>query len=732
MTGFEKSSGETLGSEEARASSSAAPRSRTKRRLFAAFTASVPLLAFVALEATLRLAGFGSGYPLFVAADSAGKYGMMNPLVGHRYFFGEAIVPGVTRDVFLREKTPDTYRIVVQGGSSALGYPYFYGGAFPRMLERRLQRTFPERDIEVVNTGMTAVMSYTLRDFADEIVEIEPDAVLIYAGHNEYYGVFGVGSSLSVGGSPTFIRTYLALRRLRTVQLLRAGLTPIRRVLGSGPEEASPRTQMERMVKERTIPYGSPLYRRGVERFRANLEDLLERYRREGIPVFVATLVSNERDQPPFISSPQPGVEEGEWEAAVRAALGALEAGDTAAVRRGMGDLVGRDSTNAEAFFTAARSVDRAGAYSLARELYLGAKDRDQLRFRAPEAMNAVIRETAERAGATVVDVQSFFAAESPDGIPGRTLLTEHLHPRLEGYFLMADAFYEALRRAGEIGSWEAVIPRDEARRDPPYTAVDSLHGELQIRALTAGWPFHSGDPPSSDPPARGGSDGLRADAGEDLPQRLARALYRREMTWPGVTYALYRHYESAGAFDLARRTARALSQEFPDLPTPYELWGMAALRAGDPEEAASVLEKAYAIQRRHHTAAMLGSALLAAGDRERALRHLEEAADLAPPDEPVPRAALSAARALPALERAVAERPRDPERLYDLAAAYAAVNQVERARALLERALAVAPSNAPARTLLERLQPGGGEPTSGSEGGGAEPPGGVEPTRGR
>lgn len=587
-------------------------------------TASVPVLAFVALEGLLRLVGFGGSYPLFVPVEPVegvarveGGYLRMNPRVGHRYFSGDAIVPGVTRDVFERVKGADTYRIVVQGGSTALGYPYLFGGAFPRMLEWRLAETFPERRFEVVNTAMTAVNSYTLDDFGEEIVAIEPDAVLIYAGHNEYYGALGVGSSQRVAGSRSFIRAWLTLRRLRTVQLFRDALAMARGLVAPAPRAASNRTRMEGMVGDRTIPYGSELYERGVEQFRANLEALLTRYREAGIPAYVATVVSNERDQPPFVSAPDPGIGAGEWQRATEAALAAAGAGDAPAARAAVSEVAARDSTDAAAFYRAARALDSAGAAGLARPLYLGAKDRDQLRFRAPEAMNEVIREVAGRTGAVVVDVQAAFADASPGGIPGHELISEHLHPRLMGYFEMADAFYEALRAAGAIGPWENHVSRAMARRELPYTVVDSLHGELRIRALTSGWPFRPapGSEPAGAAGAAGGAGGEAdpADAIGWLPDteraRIAGALFRGEIVWPQAMQALYAHYVETGEPDRARHVGRVMAQEMPEIPTPYVMWGSAALRAGKPQEAIAALETAHRLAPSHRTASLLGSA---------------------------------------------------------------------------------------------------------------------------
>src|SRR5690606_5250088 len=147
-------------------------------------------------------------------------------------------------------------RIFVQGASSAVGFPFYRGGSFPRMLKHRLSQTFPEKNIEVVNTGITAVNSYTLWDLTDEIINQKPDLVIIYAGHNEYYGALGVGSSTALGNHPFLIRTYLFFKDLRLFQFLDDTYTSMR-----SSEPAKPgigeTTLMEVMVKEQRIGFNS-------------------------------------------------------------------------------------------------------------------------------------------------------------------------------------------------------------------------------------------------------------------------------------------------------------------------------------------------------------------------------------------------------------------------------------------------------------------------------------------
>jgi len=80
---------------------------------------------------------------------------------------------------------------------------------FSRILNQRLSDAFPEKQIEIVNTATAAINSYALLDFMDEILEKQPDAILIYAGHNEFYGALGVASTETLGKFRPLIKLYL-------------------------------------------------------------------------------------------------------------------------------------------------------------------------------------------------------------------------------------------------------------------------------------------------------------------------------------------------------------------------------------------------------------------------------------------------------------------------------------------------------------------------------------------
>ncbi|HEX5649122.1 MAG TPA: GDSL-type esterase/lipase family protein [Steroidobacteraceae bacterium] len=424
-----------------------------RQRLLWLITVLSPLVLLAAVEGALRLAGVGALEPLFVPVASAPGYLQPNPDAIRRFFPDPSRAPDVSIDTtwFPARKDASTLRIFVQGESSAAGFPYGRWASPAAMLQQRLQRSYPDRNVEVVNTAMAAVTSYVLLDFADEIIAQQPDAVVIYTGHNEFLGIGGVGSSLVSARSPVVARAIASLRRLHVYRALERTLGP---VLGPEQDPLSDRggTLMARVAKERSIPLDSGLFVRGERQFRGNLDRLLARYAQAGVPVFVGTLASNLRDQPPFVS--------------------VVDAGpDSAAVR-----------------YETARRRDRDGKYAEALVEYTAAKDLDGLRFRAPESFDTVIRDVAKRRGATVVDVRGALANAARDGIVGADLMLEHVHPNVEGYFRLASAFYPAL--VARVGQPTVAVDDAMARAELPVTEIDRLHGEYRVAVLRNDWPF--------------------------------------------------------------------------------------------------------------------------------------------------------------------------------------------------------------------------------------------------
>ena len=415
-----------------------------------------PIIVLVALEIFLRIIDYGYNLEQWVDAGG-GKY-IINPNIGRRYFTSGDFSPNTIEDVFDQHKKSNSFRVFVLGGSSAEGFPFNPMGSFSRYIRKRLELTYPNTKIEVVNISMTAVNSYTVLDLLPGVLDQKPDLVLIYAGHNEYYGALGVGSVQSYGSSRLLIRLLLYLNKFKTTQLVRNSIQWVVSLFASENNESSG-TLMSRMAKDKYILLNSKEFNAGPQQFKENLTDVLNLIRGKGIPVILGRLVSNLKDQKPFISVNTPGYK------------------------------------TADQIYEEAGEEFKNNNFDKADSLFRLAKDLDVLRFRAPEKFNKIIDDLGKEFHLAIVPIDSVFSSASPEGIVGDNLVVDHLHPNVQGYQLMGKAFYDYMEKEGCLPRIEnAKIPFNEqdslTRANFVFTKLDSVMGNDFVKLLKIDWPY--------------------------------------------------------------------------------------------------------------------------------------------------------------------------------------------------------------------------------------------------
>jgi tetratricopeptide (TPR) repeat protein len=519
------------------------------------------------LELTLRLVGYGKDMRLIATDVINGRvWHVMNPYVKERYFTRFEFNPSTSPDYFLVPKPPGTFRIFCLGGSTTVGFPYWYNAALSSFLRDRLRLMLPGRQVDVINLAMTATNSFTVLDMAREVVEYEPDLVIVYDGHNEFYGALGVASHESFS-APRWLKL-LSLRLLRfyTVQLIRDGIGLF---AGSGEDPAAgrpPGTMMEKLARGRAIPYGSSLYREGEETFRRNLEDLRDLLRRHRVPLILGTQVSNLRDQAPFVSGniPEGPEESARFHQRFNEGISAFLDGRPAEALVSLRSLVPSDSLRAETLYWIARCLDTLGRPREAEQAYVLARDYDQLRFRTSSDFNRIILSMADDTTTSVVDVEQAFRAHSPDSLIGSSLIFEHLHPRSWGEYLMAQAYAREMRRRGlpvPAGEWHAVDMRSDSLlwESRPVTELDERTASRRTEVLMSGWPFTDQFPIVDAVPP-----------GDTLGQ-LAESLVRARIGWPEAHDEAASWYLSRNDLAAAAKEYRAIVNQLPMISVqPY------------------------------------------------------------------------------------------------------------------------------------------------------------------
>ncbi len=416
----------------------------------------LPFIFLIVLEIFLRVINYGYNFDQWVNVVE-GKY-VINPDIGRKYFTTGAFNPTTSEDEFDIHKNANSFRVFVLGGSSAEGFPFDPMGSFARYIRRRLELVYPHTTVEVVNIAMTAVNSYTLLDLLPGVLKQKPDLILIYAGHNEYYGALGVGSEQSFGSSRAVIELMLYLDNFKITQLVRNSIHWILSLFSSGSKTPAG-TLMSRIVKDKFILLNSKEFNSGIQQFKDNLTDILHLAKDKGVPVILGRLVSNLKDQKPFISVNTPGYK------------------------------------TADQVYKEAENEFKNNNFRDADSLFKLAKDLDALRFRAPEKMNNVIDELGKEFHVPVVPIDSAFNSASPDGIVGNDLIVDHLHPNEKGYQLMGKAFYDYMEKFGDLPKTEnAEIPFDEqdslTRANFVFTKLDSIIGNDNITILKNNWPY--------------------------------------------------------------------------------------------------------------------------------------------------------------------------------------------------------------------------------------------------
>ncbi len=451
-----------------------------------------PLVVLALLEGGLRLGGYGYDPGFALEVPDRGTLGT-NLRFGWRFFpRATARVPLLFE--FAEEKPADTVRVFVLGASAAQGYPTG-SFSFARILEVMLERAWPAADFEVINTSIAATNSHVVLPIAREVVEYDPDLLIVYLGNNEVIGPYGIGSGRSDGGGIDLIRTGIALREWRVGQAVDA--------IAGSPHAADGDAESWRGMEQyaqRHVPLGDERLARVYAGFERNLEDICAAAEAAGVPVLLSTLAVNDWDCAPFASARNDDLsaEDREaWDRAFRAGSRAQDHGDHGAAAGSFDEALALDDGHAELRYRLGRSLLAVGDTAAAAVEVRAARELDVLRFRADDGITAVTRSVAGRMENTdLVDVRSVFESLPPEfQLPRRDrLFYEHVHLTLAGnHRIAAELFGPVSAHLPErlkTGGTSVPAALDDCAADLVHTVWDEYRSIQTIGVLLGQAPF--------------------------------------------------------------------------------------------------------------------------------------------------------------------------------------------------------------------------------------------------
>jgi tetratricopeptide (TPR) repeat protein len=541
----------------------------------------IPLFILLLLEFGLRIFNYGRVYDQWIPAGN-GKL-TLNPEIAFRYFYNTEKVPSANYNCFDEIKKENSYRVFVMGGSSAAGFPYTPNGAFSRYIRKRLELQYPEKNIEVVNIAMSAINSYALRDMLPGVLEKQPDLIIIYAGHNEYYGALGIGSVETLGDTRFLVNSVVWLNRFKTFELLRNTFNFVSEIFSKPVHQDG--TLMARMSQRQLIPIDSEKYFGGLDQFEGNLDDILKFTKEKNVPVILGRLVSNLKDQKPFESYKD------------------------------------QKNPSADEVFESAGLQLRSGNIASADSLFRFAKDLDALRWRAPEKINEIIDSLGRVYNYPVVNLDSVFNAESDSGIVGNDLITDHLHPNLRGFQIIGREIYNTGINSGLLPksntSLSIELQDSITINQYEFTRFDSTIALYQIIILKSDWPYTKKK--ISD------QEKFKLLNLKTYADTLAYLVGKGELEWESAHLQLAQYFIKNGDFESSKKEISAATDEYPFDPYPNEFAAKLLVDQKKFEDAYPYLLKLNEIKPGSYSTKWLGIMDLMNSKVETAIKYLSE-----------------------------------------------------------------------------------------------------------
>lgn len=644
-------------------------------RILAVFAA--PLLLLILLEFGFRLFGFGYSTAFWQRGELKGKPVALD----NTHFSWPEFGPRRTRTAnpmaLEIPKEKDALRIFVLGGSAAQGDPD-PSFSISRFLQCYLESTQPGRRLEIYNAAMTAVDSGVMARAAEDLVDLEPDLLILYFGNNEFIGPSGLAAG--PGLSRQALRMKQGLLAYRPAQLL-AGMAWKRKArAGKLPSWEGLET-----FSHLEINPADPMVDLIHRQFRSNLETIVRTAARRGIPVLLSTVAVNLSGCPPF------GTTRDDATKALLDQVGEMEA--TGRLEEALKRLDGADVPDDAMLEFRRGRILRALAtvgsepdhpLQQAREAFGRARDLDRLRIRADSEINRILRKEAEAAPtAYLADVEQ--ALNSGSTIPGNELFYDHVHFSFAGADMAAREIFRAMRE------------------DIPGVFRETLNGALPDRKLCAqrlaftGWSL------------------LKID--EELQDRFSRPPFDSQF---GAQVRLSRlnsqmkqlgAYRSPAAMERTRRMMIDVLEAHPaDWILHYDL-GILLGEMGHPEGAAVKMEQVLDLRPTFDRARrMLAEADLRLGKSEEAVKNFEAVCQSFPYSIESLNG-LGAAlvlkkdpRAEEILDRVLALDPKNTRAMYHQALFEASRKKPEKAKEILKKLLQIDPNDEAAARLLRQL----------------------------
>jgi tetratricopeptide (TPR) repeat protein len=423
-------------------------RSRRRLWLLRAATASLPFALLALVELALRVVpGLGEDRDPFVNVSPLSAFSRQT-IDGTEYFtitHDRIYAHGSVRIAV--EKPANTVRIFCVGSSACAGWPHPRGETFSAYLEQALAAAYPDRKVEVVNAAAHGFAAYRTRRVLDEVLQMQPDAVLVWEGNNEFLEDRNYDSAGAWVDSVA--RCFLTVQRL--CDLTRA--TP---QLSGEALKGEAQTMWKKSRQQALHLREDPVqFAKVQDHFRWSIEHMVDAAQRRRVPIVLCTVPVNLRDWVPTASCNRlVGAPRERWQELYDHARRCLLQQDYEHGIEFMRQAIAMEGEHAESYFWLGRLLEADQQKAAAWDAYSKARDQDYNPFRALGCFNETIRALARDhpgQGVHLLDLDRVFTDATANAAPGFDLFLDYVHPTKPANLVVAAKVYDLLIGAGVL-----------------------------------------------------------------------------------------------------------------------------------------------------------------------------------------------------------------------------------------------------------------------------------------
>lgn len=316
-----------------------------------------------------------------------------------------------------KNKEQNTLRIFCLGIPVPENMPYNPNVTYPHILNNLLQRSFPDKNIELINIPINEANSFMFSDICKQLPGYGADYVLINPGYEEF-------TSIRHNNLFTFnILTNRLSNSLVDLQLLHT----VNKIFGKFPIQ--PRNTANNTRKKF---------------FEENLNETVAYLHENNIKPILINNSNNLLDIPPQksrFSSP----DSVRLSSLFKKGEDAYLSNNNELAYSYFSQIYKKDKAHAATAFYLGKLALKNNEPEKAKKLLQKAADVDEIPERTTSDINALVTRTAIVQGCSIIDIDNSFSQHSPMGIPGDNLFLGYSEPNLTGNILIAVECYKAL-----------------------------------------------------------------------------------------------------------------------------------------------------------------------------------------------------------------------------------------------------------------------------------------------